>query len=120
MARKLIGTTDMARVLGCCESSVRRMADRGEIPVARVMPSGARQFDPDLAEALAKALQERGNAVDDTETEEPAEASETEADANDEEAPGLEAKEQDEQNRNETDEQADEGVDENPEGEEAD
>ena len=52
MTVKLIGTCEAARILGVHRNTIRHWAQDG-ILRARVLPTGARRFDPDEVERLS-------------------------------------------------------------------
>jgi DNA-binding transcriptional MerR regulator len=51
VAVKLIGTCEVARILGVHRNTIRHWAENG-ILRARVLPTGARRFDPDDVEGV--------------------------------------------------------------------
>lgn len=53
-----------ARLLNVHENTVRNWADRGVLPVSRVLPSGYRRFDAAVVSRLAATLRETTREVE--------------------------------------------------------
>jgi excisionase family DNA binding protein len=58
--QKYLRTADVAEELGVSLKTVQRYADKGRLRVARVLPSGYRQFDPADVEALREQIHTAG------------------------------------------------------------
>jgi len=59
VAVKLLGTCEAARILGVHRNTIRHWAQNG-ILRARVLPTGARRFDPDEVERVGAQIHDPG------------------------------------------------------------